>query len=59
MNLKSHAGPSLPDSSFFQLKAVYDEFLCPICFSPIQNCYMTPCGVRPPPFATIFYYKIK
>lgn len=26
------------------LKAVYDEFLCPICFSPIQNCYMTPCG---------------
>jgi len=26
------------------LKSFYDEFLCPICFSLIKNCHVTPCG---------------
>ena len=26
------------------IRAIYDEFVCPICLSPITDCYITPCG---------------
>ena len=26
------------------LSAIYEEFVCPICLSPVTDCYITPCG---------------
>lgn len=28
----------------FQVRAISEELCCPICFSPIQQCVITPCG---------------
>lgn len=27
-----------------QIKPIFEELCCPICFNAIKDCYMTPCG---------------